>query len=64
MDEKLKQEITELIKELENKDSISIGNSKTGEIKVYCDFGKKDEAVRKIDNAIQVLREKRGLVLG
>lgn len=64
MDEELKQEIIKLIENTEEKDSIEIGTpGKTGVIKIYCNFNKTDEAKAKIFNAINILREHRGLVL-
>lgn len=59
MEDKLKQEIIDLLKENEQKDSIEIGNSKTGVIKVYCDFNKPVEAEQKIKQAITFLKEHR-----
>lgn len=59
MDEKLKQEIVDLIKEHENKDSLEIGNSKTGVIKIYCDFSKPVDAEQKIKQGIAFLKEHR-----
>jgi len=64
MDEKLKQEIIELMRELQNQDSIEIGNSKTGVIKVYVNFDELAPACQKIDNAISVLKSKRKEILG
>lgn len=64
MDDKLKQEIIDLIKDLTNQDSIEIGNSKTGVIKVYCNFDDPDGALMKVDNAITLLKAKRKEVLG
>lgn len=64
MDEKLKQEIIDLMRELQNQDSIEIGNSKTGVIKVYCNFDNLAPACQKIDNAISVLKSKRKEILG
>ena len=63
MEENLKNEIIELIKENSRPDSIEIGNSKTGSIKVYVNFDKKKEAEIKVSNAIGVLKAKRGDVL-
>jgi len=62
MDADLKKEIIDLIKSMNNQDSIEIGNAKTGSIKVYCDFENKEEAVKKIENAIFALKLKRGEV--
>ena len=64
MDDKLKQEIVDLIKSLQNQDSIEIGNSKTGVVKVYCDFSKPIEAGIKIQEAINILKTKREQILG
>ena len=64
MEERLKQEIIELIKSLQNQDSIEIGNSKTGTVKVYCNFEKPLEAEMKIKTAIRQLKENREAVLG
>jgi len=64
MDDKLKQEIKELTQELVNQDSIEIGNSKTGVIKVYVNFDDPDGAEMKVMNAITLLKAKRKEVLG
>ena len=64
MDATLKQEIIDLIKSMQQQDSIEIGNSKTGVIKVYCDFSKPIEAEIKINEAITILKSKRDQVLG
>jgi hypothetical protein len=64
MDATLKQEIIDLIKSMQQHDSIEIGNSKTGVIKVYCDFSKPIEAGIKIQEAITILKSKREQVLG
>ncbi len=64
MDEKLKQEIIELLKQFENKDSIEIGNAKTGVIKIYCDFSKPEEADIKLQKAIEILKSRRMEVFG
>ena len=63
LSEEMKKEIIELLKELNNKDSIEIGNSKTGSIKVYVNFDEPEKAERKIKKAIQILKEKRAEVL-
>ena len=47
-----------------NPDSISIGNSKTGEVKVYFDALNPKEAEEKLKNAIAVLLAHRKEVLG
>jgi hypothetical protein len=64
MEENLKKEIIELLKELNHQDSIEIGNSKTGTIKVYVDFSRKEEAEARLKNAIEVLKNNRAEVLG
>lgn len=64
MDATLKQEIVDLIKSMQQVDSIEIGNSKTGVIKIYCDFNNPLAAERKISDAIDVLLKKRTEVLG
>lgn len=58
MEEKLKEEITELIRDVQVPDSIELGDSK-GRIKVYVDFGRKEEAKTKIGNAIEILKDKK-----
>jgi len=63
MDETLKQEIIELIKENRAQDSIEIGHSKTGNIKVYVDFSNRAEAELKIKEAIAILKVNRGEIL-
>lgn len=64
MDENLKKEIVELMHELQNQDSIEIGNSKTGVIKVYVNFDNPLSAERKLSDAITLLQNKRKEVLG
>jgi len=64
MEEKLRKEIIELMEEVQNKDSIELGTSKTGHIKVYCNFNKREDAEFKIKNAIEILKSKRAEVLG
>ena len=64
MDATLKQEIIDLIKSMQQQDSIEIGNSKTGVVKIYCDFSKPIEAGIKIQEAITILKTKREQVLG
>ena len=64
MDTELKKEIIDLVKSMQSQDSIEIGNSKTGVIKVYCNFENKEEAINKIENAIFALKTKRGEVFG
>ncbi len=63
MDEDLKKEIIELIKEAQHLDSCDIGNSKTGIVKVFVDFDKKEEAEKKIKTAIEILKANRKEVL-
>jgi len=64
MDATLQKEIKELMQELTNQDSIEIGNSKTGVIKVYVNFDDPDGALMKVDNAITLLKAKRKEILG
>jgi len=64
MDAVLQKEILDLIKSMQQSDSIEIGNSKTGVIKVYCDFSKPIEAGVKIQEAITILKTKREQILG
>lgn len=63
MDEDLKKEIIELIKQYQGNDSIDIGNSKTGNVKVFLDFDKIEEAEKKVKAAIKLLRRNRDVVL-
>lgn len=63
MEAELKKEIIELIRSLQNQDSVEIGNSKTGVIKVYCDFNDVEAAEYKLNNAIGVLMSNRTKVL-
>ena len=63
MDAELKKEIIDLIKSMQNQDSIEIGNSKTGVVKVYCDFSDVENAEYKLNNAITVLKSNRDKVL-
>ena len=58
MEEKLKEEITELVRDMQSPDSIELGDSK-GRIKVYVNFARKQEAKDKISNAIKILKEKK-----
>jgi hypothetical protein len=62
MDAELKKEIVELIKEMQNQDSIEIGNSKTGVIKIYCNFEKATDAQDKLTKAIALLKQNRAEV--
>lgn len=48
MDNELKREIMELMEELRQQDSIEIGNSKTGVLKIYFNAAKPAEARQKI----------------
>jgi len=64
VDSDLRKEIVELIQSLVSQDSIEIGNAKTGSIKVYVNFEDKEKALTKIENAISVLKLKRGEVFG
>jgi hypothetical protein len=63
MDAILKQEIIDLIKSMQQQDSIEIGNSKTGVIKVYVNFEEGFLAKAKIQTAISILKENRKEVL-
>ena len=63
MEEELKKEIEELIKESRQQDSIEIGNSKTGSIKVYFNAENKEEAEKKIITAIELLLKNRDKIL-
>ena len=47
-----------------NPDSIEIGNSKTGTVKIYFDADKPAEAKVKLDCAIRLLLDSRAKVLG
>jgi len=51
--DKIKKEVSHKIYE-ENRDSLEIGNSKTGKFKVYFDAGKPDEAKKLIESAIEL----------
>jgi len=64
MNEEHKKEIMDLMRELSNQDSIEIGNSKTGVIKVYVNFDDPLSAERKLSDAITLLQNKRKEVLG
>jgi len=59
MDEKLKEEIIELMRQFDNKDSIEIGNAKSGTIKIYGDFSKPEEIKKKVLSAVEILKEQR-----
>lgn len=48
----------------ENPDSIEIGNSKSGVVKIYFDALKPEECRTKIENAIKILLEVRDKVYG
>ena len=58
----LKEEITQLIRDLQVPDSIELGDSK-GRVKVYVNFGKKKEAEDKITDALKILKDKRAEAL-
>jgi len=58
MEEKLKQEIMELLRDIQSQDSIELGDSK-GRIKVYVNFANEKQAEDKISKAIKILNEKR-----
>lgn len=58
----LKEEIEKLVRDNQSLDSIELGDAK-GRIKVYVDFGRKDEAKTKIGNAIEILKDKKTEVL-
>ncbi len=62
MEEKLKEEITELVRGLQSQDSIELGNAQ-GRIKVYVNFGNKEAAETKIGTAIKVLKDKKAEAL-
>jgi len=62
LEEKLKEEIKELLQELQSQDSIELGDSK-GRIKVYVNFGNKEAAEKKIGTAIKVLKDKKAEAL-
>jgi len=64
MDSTLKQEIIDLIKSMQQQDSIEIGGAKTGVVKVYCNFEKPAEAEDKLLVAIRILKNHRQDVLG
>lgn len=53
----------DLIKSMQQQDSIEIGNSKTGVVKVYCDFSDIEASERKLMNAIIILKRNRVEVL-
>lgn len=58
MNEELKKEIVELIKELNYQDSIELGSPK-GRIKVYVNFDDEKKANEKISKAIKILISQR-----
>lgn len=62
LEEKLKEEITELLRELQSQDSIELGNAQ-GRVKVYVNFGNKEAAEKKIGDAISVLNDKKAEAL-
>jgi hypothetical protein len=58
MEEELKQEIIQLIKDSEEKDSLEWGTpGKTGCLKVYGNLNKEDEFKKKIETGIKLLIE-------
>ena len=59
MEENLKNEIIELIKENSRTDSIELGDTKNGKIKVYLNFDNETESVAKLKKAIKILKENR-----
>ncbi len=63
MDEKLKQEIEELLRSLQLQDSIEIGNSKTGIMKVYFNANNVEDAKRRLENVKSLLLETRKGIL-
>lgn len=62
--EEIKEMIREVMDELDRKDSIEIGNSKTGAVKVYFNAEDQEDARKRLGNAIELLKEKRKDVLG
>ena len=59
MEENLKNEIIELIKENSRTDSIELGDTKNGKIKVYLNFDNETESVAKLKKAIKILKDNR-----
>jgi len=59
MEENLKNEIIELIKENSRPDSIELGDTKNGKIKVYLNFDNETESVAKLKKAIKILKDNR-----
>ena len=59
MEENLKTEIIGLIKENSRLDSIELGDTKNGKIKVYLNFDNETESVAKLKKAIKILKENR-----
>jgi len=59
MEENLRNEIVELIKENNRLDSIEIGDTKNGRIKVYLNFDNEAESTVKLVKAIKILKENR-----
>jgi len=59
MEETLKQEIVELIKGNTNQDSIELGDTKNGKIKVYLNFDDEIYCVTKLRKAIKILIDNR-----
>ena len=63
MEEKLKQEILDLIKLWEDKDSITLSTpAKGGEIKIYGNYNNVIEFKAKIINAIEIRKYANGLI--
>jgi len=59
MDETLKREILDLLKEYNFRDSIELGDTKNGKIKVYLNFDNETESITKLKKAIKILKENR-----
>ena len=62
MEEKLKEEITELLRELQAQDSIELGSTK-GKVKVYVNFADEKASRAKIETALELLKEKKAEAL-
>jgi len=62
MEEKLKEEITELLRELQAQDSIELGSTK-GKVKVYVNFADEKASRVKIETALELLKEKKAEAL-
>jgi hypothetical protein len=62
MEEELKKEIIELIKSMENKDSIEIGTpAKGGALKVYGNLDDKEEFEKKLERGVRLTKKFRVL---